>query len=289
MNAEIKTITPDLARELLKSNRSNRTVRQSTVDRYAELMKSGQWHFNGESISFDENGIVVNGQHRLMACIKANIPFQAVIVNGVKAEDSFLYDAGVNRTKKATIEIAQKRGIIEDDPVIRSNSMLAIAGYIMSIKIAREKTGNKDALEEMYAQYVSAEMCANYIIQHRNGFQFLYEHQTSCKSRLRKATVWAAILQAYESGYNYDRLARFCEVLNTGITQGAEDISAIRLRDRLFTIISGNQGVRKSLYLITQYSLKQFELGKCNARMRESAKEFYTGAYDSKEANNEHS
>lgn len=280
MEVEIKKITPDIAKKLLENNTANRSVRQSTIDRYAELMKSGQWHDNGESISIDENGVIVNGQHRLMACVKAGIPFNAVIVKGVKSEDSFLYDSGVNRTKKATIEIAQKRGIYQDEPMLRSNSILAVVGYILSLQIAKQRTLDKESLDESYAPYVSAEMCVNYIRQHNNGIRFIYDYQNSCKPRLRKAPVWAAILQAYESGFNYDRLSHFCEVLNTGVTQGAEDISAIRLRDRLLTIVSGSRGVRRSIYLLTQYSLKQFELYKCNARTREASTEIYRGAYD---------
>lgn len=85
----VETITPALAADWLKSNAPyNRKIRHAWV---AELVKSitdGKWVTNGESIVFDEDGFLIDGQHRLSAVVEAGIPIRSVVVRDV-SRDSF--------------------------------------------------------------------------------------------------------------------------------------------------------------------------------------------------------
>ena len=65
-------IYPEDAERLYGKSKGNRTINRSRVTEYANLMASGKWELNGESIILDENGDVSDGHHRLLACIKAN-------------------------------------------------------------------------------------------------------------------------------------------------------------------------------------------------------------------------
>jgi hypothetical protein len=46
-------------------------------------MIDGRWLLNGKTIILDETGAVLNGQHRLLACIKADRAFETWLVEGV--------------------------------------------------------------------------------------------------------------------------------------------------------------------------------------------------------------
>ena len=77
------TIYPSMAKEwMATSNINNRKLRPNIVDKYADAMLRDQWIYNSESIKFDTNGVLIDGQHRLQAVIKSNVPlFTQVTTN----------------------------------------------------------------------------------------------------------------------------------------------------------------------------------------------------------------
>ena len=73
----IRTIDPIMAKELLAGQHKNRNISPFSVNRYKEFMQSNQWVMNGEPIIFGGNKLI-DGQHRLTACIQAGKSFQSV-------------------------------------------------------------------------------------------------------------------------------------------------------------------------------------------------------------------
>ena len=98
MKTEITTITPQHAELLLARNTSNRKVSPVTVAAYKRDMIAGHWQLNGEAIVVSATGQLLNGQHRLYACIEAGTPFQTVLVSGAPDEVVTTIDAGRPRT-----------------------------------------------------------------------------------------------------------------------------------------------------------------------------------------------
>jgi len=84
-----ETITPKRAVEYLESNTRNRKVRARTVSFYARHIAEGEWEPNGESIIFAEDGTLLDGQHRLLACVEAGKSFKTLVVRGC-SNDAFL-------------------------------------------------------------------------------------------------------------------------------------------------------------------------------------------------------
>lgn len=105
MRVEIVEVTPAMAREWLKRNVHNfrKKVRDGLIIRLASDMP--HWDLNGESIKFDSNDCLVDGQHRLMACIKANVSFRTVVVWGVERDSNI--DTGA---KRSLIDLLRYRG-----------------------------------------------------------------------------------------------------------------------------------------------------------------------------------
>jgi hypothetical protein len=88
----IETIDRDRAHYYLELNIRNRPLNQLTVGKYADLYRSRQWILNGEAIVIDDQGRLVNGQHRLEACVQSGQSFDSFVIRGVDPEAFKTYD-----------------------------------------------------------------------------------------------------------------------------------------------------------------------------------------------------
>lgn len=86
--SRVETITPKKALKYLEANTQNRRVRKKTVSFYASQIREGKWDLTGEPIIFSKDGVLLNGQHRLYACIEAAVSFKTFVVRGA-SDDSF--------------------------------------------------------------------------------------------------------------------------------------------------------------------------------------------------------
>lgn len=98
MQIALETITPEMAREYLKHNTKNRKIRQQHCLNMVRDMQSGDWQMNGESIKFNCDGQLLDGQHRLTAITKAERPVQMLVVRGIDRDSVKTIDAGAKRT-----------------------------------------------------------------------------------------------------------------------------------------------------------------------------------------------
>jgi hypothetical protein len=93
----MEVITPDYAEELLRGNFDNRKVQERVVQRYARDITSGDWKVNGDSIRIAKTGQVLDGQHRLLAVIKAKRPITSLVVRNLDADVQATIDTGKPR------------------------------------------------------------------------------------------------------------------------------------------------------------------------------------------------
>jgi hypothetical protein len=101
------TVTRDMAWDWLsQTNMKNRKVYQATVSRYARKMMTGNWEWTGEAIKIDDQGILLDGQHRLWAFLETKAESaQFLVMHGVPREAQKLMDTGRNRTPANTLEM----------------------------------------------------------------------------------------------------------------------------------------------------------------------------------------
>lgn len=85
------TITPDMAKKMLAKSRPNRNIRTALLARLVKDIKTGNWRITGETIIFDDEGYLIDGQHRLQACIEADIPIMTYVVMGGISTDAIFY------------------------------------------------------------------------------------------------------------------------------------------------------------------------------------------------------
>lgn len=94
----VETITPVRAEAMLGTNYDNRSLREAHVVKYASDMAAGIWPENGSAIVFDADGNLIDGQHRLAACVQSGAAFTTLVVRDVPRMTQNTIDDGVKRT-----------------------------------------------------------------------------------------------------------------------------------------------------------------------------------------------
>jgi hypothetical protein len=95
---EVRWVTPAEAAEwLLERNSSNRKLRQTQVQFLAGEVMARRWNFNNDCITFDEHCVLQNGQHRLAACVMADIPILVGVMFGTSVDADMVTDIQARR------------------------------------------------------------------------------------------------------------------------------------------------------------------------------------------------
>lgn len=103
----LETITPSMAAKWLQTMVNNRTLSQSKAIEYAIAIDDDRWSVNGETIKFDSDGRLFDGQHRLQACVLAEKSFKSYVAYGIADTDAFsTVDVGKNRSHGDVFSIA---------------------------------------------------------------------------------------------------------------------------------------------------------------------------------------
>jgi hypothetical protein len=96
----IEKITPEEARRILdhaKEHFLNRRIKWLKVKAWAECARNGEW-VTGVPLIFDSDGVLIDGQHRLLALIEANTTLEFVCVWGMARKDVVTVDVGCQRS-----------------------------------------------------------------------------------------------------------------------------------------------------------------------------------------------
>jgi hypothetical protein len=88
LDACVRTVTPQLAREWMKNRTRNRSLSATRIKHYAMRMRNGEWKLS-QPIMFNDRQQVFDGQHRLKAVIEANVPVEFLCISGYPSEETF--------------------------------------------------------------------------------------------------------------------------------------------------------------------------------------------------------
>ncbi len=105
LQAEVIAVTPDMASQWLEQNKHNRRMSIRTVRRYAHDMLNKQWQITGDAIRFDEDRNLIDGQHRLKACVQANVPFETVVIYSLPSSVQNVLDSGKSRSASDVLQL----------------------------------------------------------------------------------------------------------------------------------------------------------------------------------------
>lgn len=122
MKTEIKLITPAIAEKMIANNPMNRALRLGDIELYSRLMNAGLWkEYTGEAIQIAVDGSLLNGQHRLLALIKAGVKLNFLIITDLEKDVFTVLDSGMKRNASDVFHIA---GVLNS-----SNTSTAIRRY----------------------------------------------------------------------------------------------------------------------------------------------------------------
>lgn len=98
ITSDIILVTPEVAEQWLGKNTGNRNVRRAHVEKLAQDMASGSWHMTDESIKFDWNGRLIDGQHRLHAVVRSGASILTRVTRGLAPDAQNYMDTQSVRT-----------------------------------------------------------------------------------------------------------------------------------------------------------------------------------------------
>jgi hypothetical protein len=107
MRISVETITPAMAREMLGNlGQNTRSLRSTNINMFAKDMAEGRWKLNGQTITLGSNGEVLDGKHRLLACIMSGRSFETLLVRNIDPRNAGTIDSGAIRTKRDVLRMA---------------------------------------------------------------------------------------------------------------------------------------------------------------------------------------
>ena len=100
MKTQIEYISPAYASMLLKNNGLNRRPSLHRIRMYARDMLNGQWQLTHQGILIGKDGVVIDGQHRLMAIIESGvtIKMQISFSDDIDSPKNCILDQGMSRS-----------------------------------------------------------------------------------------------------------------------------------------------------------------------------------------------
>jgi hypothetical protein len=90
-------ITKEIAIELLKHKRENRSLSPGNMKSITEVVSEFGWRFTCLGVALDENGRLSDGEHRLSVVAKTGVPLSTIVVIGMTDGARLAMDQGSRR------------------------------------------------------------------------------------------------------------------------------------------------------------------------------------------------
>lgn len=118
--AEMVKVSPQTAKDWLSKNLTseqegeirNRRKRATVIEKYARRMKIGEWNeLNGETIKFDTDGNLIDGQHRMEAQISAGVSLWWLVAFNCRTDAFKTIDDGSSRRGSDMLSIHGEKNV----------------------------------------------------------------------------------------------------------------------------------------------------------------------------------
>lgn len=218
-------LTPAVAKRLLERNVHNRKISEKVILKYVAEIKAGEWRLTPGGIGFDDQGALVDGQHRLHAIVRSNQTVPILVTLGLPCTSQekvdrqrrrslfdALYVSGI-ATQRQEVEIATcltRRMLRSDSGVVPSDALVkqTLDCHLANIRavIALMKGDNKSRRGLSQASFLAAavlyheiapEKCAEFLIGIRTGEMLTQDHPAM---RLRKLLLGETSLTSMPRG-----------------------------------------------------------------------------------------
>jgi hypothetical protein len=194
VKVHFEEVTPSIAEQWLKQRAPNRPVRAGAVDKYADAVASDNWLINGDTIRFDKDDNLIDGQHRLHAIVKSGRTVTMIIIEGLEPAAKTTIDDNVPRSHADRL--------IWFDGQTRGRNVAAIVAVIrMAVYNSDAKVGYHRIKEVVDA--------------YRSGIEWATKAVPGARHYLAVSPIFAAIAYAYD--VNPEKVADFVDQVATGV------------------------------------------------------------------------
>lgn len=250
--ARLWIVGQDMAEAMLERNSDdewhNRPGSEKGILRYSRAMQRG-WKMTGEPIIFSKSGRLLNGQHRLMACVRSGAPFETLVVFGID-DDAFKFmDTGVSRTAGHIFGI-------EDIP--NAMQAAAIARLLFGYKASSTWDGRSPDVEN--------DTLLSFYYQHPRIQDSLHAARKLYSDRLMPYR-WAGLCHYVCAEKNRADADRFFEQVATGIGFSNKNSPAYKLRSKLLASARSSSEKLNEI-TIGAYTIKAWNAHRSGSAMR---------------------
>lgn len=221
-DAQIVKAGKKLVDELLSLNQNNRNPRQRHIEWLKEAINANEFILTGQGISVSAKGILIDGQHRLMAIRNANYPpVELLIVTGLDDKAKVYVDQHAKRSTSDMLKIVLNQEI--------TTRMAAIINFHLKLKEKDEDfmlSSPKPLLDDI----------VDAMAEHSYILALILDAMGS----LGRAGFICAIFH-YAKKYDEDTALQFAHRVGIGEDLKQDD-PAYRLRNYLFTRGKKNYG-----------------------------------------------
>jgi hypothetical protein len=115
----VQTANKEIIDSLLAMNTNNRPIKETVVKTYMQDIQDGRWFLTNQGIGVDENGVLVDGQHRLLAIKNCGYPpLPILVVYGLNSKAQEVVDQHSKRSVRDIWRIIFNASVSHHAPAI---------------------------------------------------------------------------------------------------------------------------------------------------------------------------
>lgn len=218
----IERVTPQKAWEWLTTSTGNRNFKPELISMLMGMMARGEWTINNNSITFDSNGVLIDGHNRLYSLVVANLTVEMGILRGVPPKAKDTIDTTPGRTMADHLRLNHI-----DNSTTRSAYLTTCARIIAGSTVPIKAMETYNLWEPLFRVGTKA-----YFESSCTNSQYKY---------LRSAKVASPLIVAHKA--NPDAMELFFTALREGANLSVNN-PALKLREFLLQELNGH-GIRK--------------------------------------------
>ena len=224
MQFKVINITPAVAARWLKKNGLNRKQSNPHIKRLADKMASGNWITNGQTISFDIDGNLIDGQHRLAAIVESGATIEHAVAFDVSDPNAFkTYDGDV--LKRGAYQVAEMMG------AKNTITLTSVARVVHAYESASSSEAFGQAIGSR--NQINNEQLAEYAMTIEPEFIEANEAIGGFAKKTGNRSLFLALVLLFNR-IDPQATLQFCRKLKSGVFESESD-PCLMLRDRLLT------------------------------------------------------
>jgi len=237
--AEIKIATKQIVDWLLSLNTDNRPLRHGYIQTLRHDIKAGNWCITNQGVGVSDEGVLIDGQHRLEALKAAGYPpVPLLIVTGLPREARMAVDQHAKRSARDLLQFAFNAKVSRCAP--------AIARVLHKVKIGWQGGG------------VTIHDLMDMVVEHQEQIDAVCT--LKCITWFSAGVLSGAVSEMKETGRN-EQIMSFLERVERGelLVRGMPEFA---LRSLLMEGSAGGDGKAKEFYLKTRKAISAYLSGK---------------------------